>query len=111
VTTVNMLDAKTRLSQLVQAVENGDETEVIIARNGKPAARLVPVETQRRPVRLGLAANDPAMLALVDLLDDPEVEREMELAWAEFWNEDIMTGQDIVPVEELHARIKATWKS
>jgi prevent-host-death family protein len=40
-TTVNMLDAKTRLSQLVQAVESGAETEIVIARNGKPAARLV----------------------------------------------------------------------
>lgn len=109
--TVNMLDAKTQLSKLVEAVESGSETEIVIARNGKPAARLVPVETKRRPVRLGLAANDPAMLRLVQSLDDPEVEREMELAWAEFWNEDIATGQDIVPVEELRDRIKAKWKS
>lgn len=39
-TVVNMLDAKTRLSQLVDAVESGVEAEVIIARNGRPAARL-----------------------------------------------------------------------
>lgn len=39
-----MLDAKTRLSQLVDAVERGDEAEIIIARNGRPAARLVPLE-------------------------------------------------------------------
>lgn len=100
---VNMLDAKTRLSKLVQAVENGDESEIVIARNGKPAARLVPMETARRPVRLGLAKG---RTGLSDLLDDPEVEREMELAWAEFWNEDIMTGQDIIPVEELRARFR-----
>ena len=43
--TVNMLDAKTNLSKLVEAVESGAEKEVIIARNGKPAARLVAVET------------------------------------------------------------------
>ena len=42
--TVNMLDAKTRLSRLVEAVESGAEKEIIIARNGKPAARLVAVE-------------------------------------------------------------------
>lgn len=40
-TTVNMLDAKTRLSQLVEAVESGAEAEILIARNGRPAARLV----------------------------------------------------------------------
>lgn len=54
---VNMLDAKTRLSQLVEAVESGAEDEIIIARNGKPAARLVRLESRKhggeRP--LGLA--------------------------------------------------------
>ncbi len=41
---VNMLDAKSKLSRLVQAVESGEEKEIVIARNGKPAARLVPIE-------------------------------------------------------------------
>jgi prevent-host-death family protein len=40
---VNMLNAKTNLSKLVDAVESGAEREVIIARNGKPAAKLVAV--------------------------------------------------------------------
>ena len=40
---VNMLEAKNSLSRLVEAVESGAETEIIIARNGKPAARLVAV--------------------------------------------------------------------
>ena len=44
--TVNMLEAKTNLSRLVEAVESGAETEIVIARNGKPAARLVPIATQ-----------------------------------------------------------------
>jgi prevent-host-death family protein len=55
--TINMLDAKSQLSKLVQAVEDGEESEIIIARNGRPAARLVPVEATR-PVgrrRLGIA--------------------------------------------------------
>ncbi len=42
---VNMLDAKSNLSRLVQAVESGEEAEIVIARNGKPAARLVPVSS------------------------------------------------------------------
>jgi prevent-host-death family protein len=41
--TVNMLEAKTSLSRLVEAVERGVESEIIIARNGKPAAKLVPL--------------------------------------------------------------------
>ena len=36
--TVNMHEAKTNLSKLIEAVENGDE--IIIARDGKPAARI-----------------------------------------------------------------------
>jgi prevent-host-death family protein len=53
-TTVNMLEAKTSLSKLVEAVENGSEEEIIIARNGKPAARLVPIGPAKK-IRLGLA--------------------------------------------------------
>lgn len=41
---VNMLEAKTNLSKLVEAVESGRETEIILARNGKPVARIVPIE-------------------------------------------------------------------
>lgn len=52
---VNMLEAKNNLSKLVEAVESGSETEIVIARNGKPAARLVPLEQKRRGVLLGLA--------------------------------------------------------
>lgn len=52
---VNMLEAKTSLSKLVEAVESGAEKEIIIARNGKPAARLVPIEAQKPRIRLGLA--------------------------------------------------------
>lgn len=51
---VNMHDAKTRLSALVEAVESGAEAEVVIARNGKPVARLVPMPA-RKPISLGLA--------------------------------------------------------
>lgn len=55
-TMVNMLDAKTRLSKLVEAVESGAEEEIIIARNGKPAARLVAIEPKPKKIRLGLQA-------------------------------------------------------
>jgi prevent-host-death family protein len=51
---VNMLDAKSNLSRLVEAVESGAESEIVIARNGKPAAKLVPVTT-RVGQRIGVA--------------------------------------------------------
>jgi prevent-host-death family protein len=53
-TIVNMLDAKNNLSKLVESVESGSEKEIIIARNGRPAARLMPLERKRRPL-LGVA--------------------------------------------------------
>lgn len=52
--TVNMHEAKTRLSKLVEAVESGAESEIIIARNGRPAAKLSPVAPKTNGVRLGL---------------------------------------------------------
>jgi prevent-host-death family protein len=52
--TINMLEAKSNLSELVRAVESGEQEEIIIARNGVPAARLVPIKRKSR-VRLGLA--------------------------------------------------------
>lgn len=40
--TVNVQEAKTRLSELLARVEAGED--VTIARNGKPVARLEPIE-------------------------------------------------------------------
>jgi len=53
--TVNMLDAKNNLSKLVAQVESGKEAEVIIARNGKPAVRLVRFGTGGIGKRIGAA--------------------------------------------------------
>ncbi len=47
---INIHEAKTQLSKLIEAVEAGEE--VIIARAGKPVARLVPfipVRPERKP--------------------------------------------------------------
>ena len=45
---VNIHKAKTHLSRLVQAVEQGEE--VIICRHGDPVARLVPYQPTQRPI-------------------------------------------------------------
>jgi prevent-host-death family protein len=49
---VNIHEAKTELSKLVDRAEAGEE--IVIARAGKPAAKLVPVTKSRGRRRLGL---------------------------------------------------------
>ena len=50
--TVNIHEAKTHLSRLVERVEAGEE--VVIARAGRPVARLVPFRPRTAPRRPGL---------------------------------------------------------
>ena len=52
---VNMLQAKSSLSRLVEAIEQGQEREIVIARNGRPAATLVPMATVPAGQRIGVA--------------------------------------------------------
>lgn len=51
-TVVNIHEAKTHLSRIVDDVAAG--AEVIIAKAGKPMARLVPMQAASRPKKLGL---------------------------------------------------------
>ncbi len=56
-TQVNMFQAKTELSKLVALLESGGEDAVIIARSGKPVAKLVPYrETTKK--RIGVAKGE-----------------------------------------------------
>jgi len=63
---VNMLDAKTNLSRLVEAIEQGREREIVIARNGRPAARLVPIDAPQGVARLGVAKGEFVVPASID---------------------------------------------
>jgi prevent-host-death family protein len=50
--TVNIFEAKTQLSKLIQKVENGED--VIIARAGKPVVRLTQLAPRKKPtIRYG----------------------------------------------------------
>lgn len=71
---VNMLEAKSSLSRLVDAIERGVETEVIIARNGRPAARLVPLANSPAGKRLGVAASRFVVPESIDV-SNPLVEQ------------------------------------
>jgi antitoxin (DNA-binding transcriptional repressor) of toxin-antitoxin stability system len=48
----------------VEAVESGAEREIVIARNGRPAARLVPLSAPPAAARIGVAKG------LIDVPDD-----------------------------------------
>lgn len=52
---VNMLEAKSSLSRLVDAIATGRKREIILARNGRPAAKLVPVDALPAGQRIGVA--------------------------------------------------------
>jgi prevent-host-death family protein len=71
-----MHDAKSRLSQLVAAVRSGAEREVVIAVNGTPAARLVPIEAKPKP-RWGLLKGKIKVPDNIDGLNS-EIERAFE---------------------------------
>lgn len=47
-----MYEAKTQLSRLVDRAAQGEE--IVIARAGRPVARLVALATRRQPRKLGL---------------------------------------------------------
>lgn len=49
---VNIHEAKTHLSRLVERVEAGEE--ITLARAGRPVARLVPYRARREPRRPGI---------------------------------------------------------
>ena len=61
--TVNMHQAKTSLSRLVERALAGED--IIIARNGKPVARLVPVASTN-----SLAAVHGALRGRIEIADD-----------------------------------------
>ena len=67
---VNMLEAKSTLSRLVESVESGQIREVIIARNGRPAAKLVPIDDHPREKRIGVARGKFVVPDSIDLHND-----------------------------------------
>jgi prevent-host-death family protein len=56
---VNMHEAKTQLSKLVERARKGEE--IIIAKDGKPVVRLVPVAPAGREGTMGLYAGKIAV--------------------------------------------------
>lgn len=70
-TEVNIHEAKTHLSRLLERVQQGEE--VVIAKAGKPIAKLVKVE-QQSPRKLGTAKGT---IKFLPGWDDPITEEEL----------------------------------
>jgi prevent-host-death family protein len=69
---VNIHEAKTNLSRLVEQIETGSRNEVVIARAGKPVARLVPIA--RTAIKLGIRDGAFPIPANIDALN-PAIEK------------------------------------
>lgn len=65
--TINLYEAKTKLSQLVERAAAGEE--IIIAKAGRPLARLVPLARRTTPRKFGLLAGQGFWIG--DDFDDP----------------------------------------
>ncbi|PCH55984.1 MAG: type II toxin-antitoxin system prevent-host-death family antitoxin [Legionellales bacterium] len=67
---VNIHEAKTHFSQLIKAVDAGDE--IIIGRFGKPVAKLIPFNANSAPRQLGGSWEGKVHIAddFDDLADD-----------------------------------------
>ncbi|MCV7386047.1 type II toxin-antitoxin system prevent-host-death family antitoxin [Mycolicibacter longobardus] len=68
--TVNVYDAKTRLSRLLAQVEGG--AEIVISRHGRPVARLVPYRQDRAARRPGLWKDKVTIAAEFDRFSDSD---------------------------------------
>jgi prevent-host-death family protein len=55
--TISLFDAKTHLSRLIDQIATGAESEFVISRNGKPVARVLPIQPDVS-LRIGVAAGE-----------------------------------------------------
>lgn len=75
---VNIHEAKTQLSRLIERVRQGES--FVIAKAGRPVAKLVPIdaETTRTPKRLGFLAGAFEIPDDFDRMGAKEIERAFE---------------------------------
>jgi prevent-host-death family protein len=75
-TTYNMHDAKTHLSRLAERAASGEE--IVIARNGRPLAKLGPLDPPKKERKFGMLKGQ---IWVSDDFDDPlpwEIQRYFE---------------------------------
>ena len=71
--TVNMQDANTHLSRLVEAAAKGEP--FIIVKAGKPLVKVVPVDAPTAPRRLGFMRGAVTVPDDFDTMDQEEIEK------------------------------------
>ena len=65
---INVYDAKTRLSELLERTSRGEE--FVLARAGRPMARLIPYRAERAPRVPGRLAGSVTMASNFDITPD-----------------------------------------
>jgi prevent-host-death family protein len=70
-TTVNIHEAKTQLSKLVDRAAKGDS--FVIAKAGKPLVKVSPVDAPAQPKRLGFLAGEIAVPDDFDHMGEQEI--------------------------------------
>ena len=75
--TLNLYEAKTQLSQLVEKAAAGEE--VIIAKAGKPMVRMGPVASPEKPKRRQFGQNLLRVTYIAEDFDAPMSDEELEL--------------------------------
>lgn len=98
---VNMLEAKTQLSKLVDAVLRGEE--VVIANRGRPVVQLVKAE-EPKPRRWG-AWEGLMTDAQIDHAFSPEVDAELAREWSD------AMALPLDPADSLPSRVEAVRKA
>ena len=76
-TSVSMFEAKTNLSKYVSAVSDGTEPYIIILKNGKPVARLIPFRDESDK-RIGLAEGRIPYLSSLEDFNSIDVSEDFE---------------------------------
>jgi prevent-host-death family protein len=74
--TVNIHEAKTQLSRFIDQATQGES--IIIARAGRPVARLVPLDTVKKTRQLGLGKTIYTLPENIDTLHKSEIETMFE---------------------------------
>lgn len=67
---VSISTAKSSLSRLVKAIEQGQEREIIITCNGRPVAKLLSAATASMGARIGIAEGEFEVPDNIDATND-----------------------------------------
>jgi prevent-host-death family protein len=76
-TTVSIFEAKTNLSKYVSAVFDKEEPFIVILRNGKPVAKLVPIDDPAEK-RIGIAKGAIPVMPSLETFNDFDLVSEFE---------------------------------